>query len=159
MEEDFKRILVVSRVTEYCGNAISRGVSLSRKYSAALYVLLLLHDPFGLEGWGLPIASLKVLQEEHKRLQNEVQDRLSAIISRERAAGMRIEEFTRWGEPLEEISGIVENTKIDLLVIPVHKKGHIEYYLFGHDRDEIVRKIPCSILLLKQKSDDSSTGW
>ena len=159
MEEDFKRILVVSRVTEYCGNAVNRAILLSKKYGAELYVLLLMHNPFGLEGWNLPIASLKVLEEERKKVQKEVQDRLSAIINLERAAGLRIEEFTGWGEPLEEISEIVENERIDLLVIPVHKKGHVEYYLFAHDRDEIVRKMPCSVLLLKQESDDSSTGW
>ncbi len=157
--EDFTRILVVSRVTEYSGNAINCGISLSKKCGAELYVLLLLHDPFGLEGWNLPIVSLKVLEEEHKKLRKEVQDKLSAIINRERAAGMRIQEFTRWGEPVKEISEIVENEKIDLLIVPVHEKGHIEHYLFAHDRDELVRKMPCAILLLKQEPEDSSTGW
>ena len=157
--EDFRRILVVTRLTEYCANAINYGISLSKKYGAKLYILLLPHDPFGLEGWNLPIASLKVLEEEHKKLRKEVEDKLSAIISRERATGMHIEEFTRWGEPVKEIGEIVEKEKIDLLIMPVHKKGHIEYYVFGHDRDEIVRKIPCSILLLKPEPEDSSTGW
>ena len=158
MEGDFTRILVVSRVTEYSGDAINRAISLSKKYGGELYVLLLLHDPFGLEGWNLPIVSLKGLEEEHKRLQKEERDRLSLIISRERAAGMRIQEFERWGEPVKEISEIVENEKIDLLILPVHEKGHIEHYLFAHDRNEIVREIPCSILLVKQGSEDSSTG-
>jgi nucleotide-binding universal stress UspA family protein len=155
MEEDFKRILAVSRVTEFSGNAINRGISLAKKYGAELYVLLLLHDPFALEGWNLPIVSLKVLQEEHKRLQEEMQDRLSAIINRERAGGMRIEEFTRWGEPLDAITEIVESEKIDLLIFSVHEKDHIDHYLFAHDRNEIVRKIPCSILLLKEQPKES----
>jgi len=157
--EDFKRILVVTRLTEYCASAVNCGISLSKKYGAELYVLLLLHDPFALEGWNLPIASLKVLEVDHKIFRKEVEDKLSAVINRERTAGMRVEEFTRWGEPVKEIGEIVENEKIDLLIMPVHKKGHIEHYFFGHDRDEIVRNIPCSILLIKPEPEDSSSGW
>jgi nucleotide-binding universal stress UspA family protein len=71
---------------------------------------------------------------------------------------MRIEEVTRWGEPVKEIGDVVRNEKIDLLVIPVHEKGHIEHYLFAHDRNEIVRQMPCSILLVKQEPEDSPAG-
>ena len=63
--EDIKRILVVSRMTKDCRKAVHYGVSLSRKYGADLYVIHVVHDPFGYEGWNLPTFSL---EEEYKKI-------------------------------------------------------------------------------------------
>lgn len=57
--EDVKRILVVSRPTKYCREAIHYGFSLSKKYSAELFIIHAIHDPFSVKGWNLPIAPLK----------------------------------------------------------------------------------------------------
>ena len=48
--EDVKRILVISRMTKYCKKAVHYGVSLAKKYEAELYVIHVIHNPFGYEG-------------------------------------------------------------------------------------------------------------
>lgn len=44
MDDDIKRILVVSRMTKYCQKAVHYGISLSRKYGAELYVIHVIHN-------------------------------------------------------------------------------------------------------------------
>ena len=75
--EDIKRILVVSRSTKDCRKAVHYGVSLSRKYGAALYVMHVVHDPLIFGGWNLPIPSL---EEEYRTMLKEAKKELNAII-------------------------------------------------------------------------------
>ena len=65
MEEDIKKILVVSWMTKYCQKAVHEGISLARKYGAELFIIHVIHNPFGLEGWNVPMISL---EEEYKKL-------------------------------------------------------------------------------------------
>jgi len=122
--EDVKRILVVSSMTKSSRKAIHYGVSLSKKYGTELYVLHVVYHPFGfnLEGWNLPIPSL---EEEYKRIIKEAKEELDAVINHEKKEGMSIKEMIREGEPAKEILKVI--------------------------KEEIIRKTPCSILLIKEE--------
>ncbi len=56
--EEIKRILVVSRMTKYCQEAVRQGVSLARKYDGELFLLHVVHNPFGNRGMepAVPVA-------------------------------------------------------------------------------------------------------
>ena len=75
--EDVKRILVVSRDTQYDRKAVHYGFSLARQYGAQLYVMHAVHNSFSLQGWNLPIPSLV---KEYKRLLRETRKELAAMI-------------------------------------------------------------------------------
>jgi universal stress protein A len=64
---------------------------------------------------------------------------------------MSIKEMVREGEPTEEILKAIEEEKIDLLVMLAHEEGHVEHFLFGRSNEELVRKMPCSIMLVKKE--------
>jgi universal stress protein A len=149
--DDVKRILVVSRSTKYCQKAVHYGVSLSQKYRAGLYVLHLIYDPFGIEGWNLPMLHMRPVREEYKKIQQHAKSGLDEIISSERARGMTIKEFVKVGKPTDEIPKVIEENGIDLVIMLAHKEGRLEHFLFGRDHEEILRKIPCSILFVKQE--------
>jgi len=146
--EDVKRILVVSRDTKYCKKAVHYGVSLSRKYGAELYVIHVLHDPFSLAGWNLPIPSL---QEEYKRLLRETREELAETIAAEKKKGMKVKEFVKEGHPATEIFQVVKDENIDLIILLAHEEGRLEHFLFGRSNEEIIRKMPCSILMVKKE--------
>jgi len=61
--------------------------------------------------------------------------------------------LTKKGEPAEEILKVVKEENIDLIIMLAHKEGHLEHFLFGRSNDEIFRKMPCSILLLKKEPE------
>ena len=144
--EDIKRILVVSRLTAYCRKAVHYGISLSRKYGASLFVMHVVHNPFGLEGWNLP-----PFERDFGILLKKSKKDIDAAINAERAKGMAIEEIIREGEPTETILEVIKEEHIDLLIMLAHEEGRMEHFLFGRSNEEIVRKMPCSILLVKKE--------
>ncbi|HAM49533.1 MAG TPA: universal stress protein [Nitrospiraceae bacterium] len=147
--EDVKRILVVSRNTKCCRKAVHYGVSLARKFGAELYVIHVSHNPFSLHGWNLAIPSL---EEEYKRLVRETKEELTVMINLEKKKGMEVKQLNKEGDPETEIFKAVRDEKIDLIVMLAHEEGHLEHFIFGRSNEEIIRKMPCSVLLVKQET-------
>jgi len=148
--DDIKRILVVSRMTRYCRKAVHYGISLSQKYGAELYVVYVVYDPFNFGVWNLPIPSL---EEEYKRTLKEAKRELDAIIDLEKKKGVAIKELIKEGKPTEEILKVVKEEDIDLIIMLAHEEGHLEHFLFGRSNEEIIRKMTCSILMVKKEPE------
>lgn len=143
-----KRILVVTRMIQTCRKAIQYGVSLANKHQAELYVIHSIYNPFGLKGWSVGTLSL---EKEYEKLLLETKVKLAGIVEEEKSKGMTITELVREGEPTEEILKTIKEKNIDLLVMLAHEEGHLEHLLFSRSNDELVRKMPCSILLVKKE--------
>jgi universal stress protein A len=155
--DDIKRILVVSRSTKYCRKAVHYGVSLAKKYEAELHVLHVIHNPFGLEGWNVPLASLPTLEEDYKKIQQQARQDIDRMIDAEKENGMPIHVSIREGDPNREVFKMIEDKKIDLLILLAHAEWRLEHLLFGRSNDEIMRKMPCSVLFIKQ--EPASVGY
>ncbi len=151
--EDIKRILVVSEATRASRRAIHYGVSLSRSCGAKLYVIHLVRNPLGLAGWNLPIPSLQTVAQEYQRIREGAKKELDAIIDLERTKGISVKELMAEGEPVEAIMKVVKEEQIDLIIMLAPRRRHLEDHLFGYNREDLVRKMPCSILLLKQEKE------
>lgn len=146
---EFKRILVVSRMIQSSRKAIQVGVSLAQKYEAELYVIHSIYNPFGLRGWSVGTLSL---ENEYENIVQETKRKLTELVESEKTKGMAIKELIREGDPTQEILKTIEEEKIDLLVIPAHKEGRLEDLLFDRSNDELVRKMPCSVMLVKKEA-------
>ena len=149
--EGIKRILVVCRSTKHCDMAVLHGIDLAKQWGAKLYAIHVLDDPFGLDAWSLPVVSLKDIQEEYKHMQSKARADLDQIIEEEKGKGLPIEVSVEDGDPDEKILDFVKENKIDLLIMLAHEEGRLEHLLFGRSIDKIVRKLPCSVLLVKQE--------
>jgi nucleotide-binding universal stress UspA family protein len=55
------------------------------------------------------------------------------------------------GEITKEVLKIVEEKKIDLLIVRAHQEGRLERFLFGYGNENLIRRLPCSILLVKDE--------
>ena len=151
--EEIKRILVVSTMTKYCEKAVRYGVSLCQKYGSELTVLHVVHDPIIFWGWNLPIPSLEA---ELKKTMDEAKKELDAVIRAEKKKGVTIKELVLEGKPADEILRVVSEEKIDLIILLAHQEGHLEHFLFGRTNEEIVRRMPCSVLLLKKEPEPAA---
>ena len=150
---EYKRILVVSRMIQSCRKAIQIGVSLAQKYDAELYVIHSIYNPFSLKGWSVGTLSL---EKEYERILKNARDDLSALVEAEKTKGMSIKELVRTGEPTEEILKTIEEEKIDLVVMLAHKEGRLEDLFFERSNEDLVRKMPCSIMLVKKEPGQKS---
>ncbi|MFZ0930664.1 MAG: universal stress protein [Syntrophobacteraceae bacterium] len=148
--EDVSRILVVSRSTKYCQKAVHYGISLAQKYGAKLFVIHVMHNPFSYEGWNLPIVSL---QREYEKICKEARADIDRIIEAEKTVGLSIKAVMKEGNPTDEIIKVVKEENIDSIVMLAHEEGHIEHFLFGRDNEELIRKMPCSIMLVKKEPE------
>ena len=151
--EDVKGILVVSRSTKHCKKAVNYGLSLAKQNGAKLYVLHVFDDPFGLQAWSLPVVSLKEMQEEYQKMQDEACADLNRLIEAEKTTGISIEVSITDGDPDEKILHFVKDKNIDFLIMLAHEEGHLEHLLFGRSIDRIIRKLPCSIMLVKKEPE------
>jgi universal stress protein A len=148
---DIKRILVLSKSTKNCEKAVHYGVSLARAYQAKLYVMHIIHNPFGLKGWNLPVASLPDMEKEFSKMLHDAKADLDRIITHEKTSGLSIEEFVIEGDPSKELFGFIEKEKIDLLIMLAYEQWRLEHFFFGREIHEIVRRMPCSVLLVQKK--------
>ena len=140
--ENIKRILVVSRDTKYCKTAVRYGVSISNKFGADLSVLHVIDDSIGLEGFQVGKYQKDLLK---------IKEDLTATITAENDKGLNVKEFVKEGNPATEILQVVNDEHIDLVILLAHEEGYLEHFLFGRCNDEIIRKMPCSILMVKKE--------
>jgi universal stress protein A len=145
---EVKRILVVVTATKDCVDLVQDAFGLAERMRASLFVLDVVHDPFAYMGWNLPMPSF---DKEYRQLLDEVRDRLRAMVKEAQGKGFPIESLVREGQPFEQILKVVGEEKIDLLVLPAHEEHRLEHYFTGRLMDKIIRKMPCSILLVKQE--------
>lgn len=77
---------------------------------------------------------------------------LGKILRQELSSGP-IKLIIKDGDPVEEIGQVVKQEKVDLIVLMAHEQGRLEHMLFGRDNDEIIRSMPCNILLVKKEPE------
>ena len=65
--------------------------------------------------------------------------------------GLAVKTVMKEGDPSVEIIKMVKEENIDLLIMLAHEEGHIEHFLFGRENEELIRKMPCSIMLVKKE--------
>ena len=148
--ENFRNILVISRMIPYSREAIKAGISLARKYDAKLLVLHLASNPVNLMAVNAPGLFPDEQYKNYLSSQQEAKEHLDTLIKQEIRDGFPIKELISDRDPVEEIVRVVSEEKIDLILMSAHKEGRIEHALFGGENDAILRKMPCSIMLVKK---------
>lgn len=151
--ENIRSILVISRMTPYCREAIQCGVFLARKYDAKLQVLHLVSNPVDMKAVNAPGLFPKEEYKNYKNIQREAKEELDKVIKQEIRDGFPVTELISDRNPIEEITKVVREEKIDLIVTLAHEEGRLEHALFGGDNDAIIRRMPCSILLVKKEPE------
>jgi len=150
MMEDVERILVISRSTKDCKKAVHYGISLARTCGAHLTILHVMYDPSGLRF--APFSyRIPDLEKEYRAMMEEVKSDLALMIEKERTGGMDIKEMVKDAEPVHEILRVVESEKTDVLIMAAHNETRIEHIIYGWINHEIVRRLPCSVFLVKGK--------
>jgi nucleotide-binding universal stress UspA family protein len=144
--ETFNNILVVSRSTQHCIKVLRNGIALARKFGSRLHVLHIIHDPFSVNGWNLPLPSL---DKEYQAMVTKARTDLDRLIQAEKAEGVVVNEWVRDGSPVEAIQETVEKENIDLILMLAHKEGRLEHFLFGKTNDAIIRQLPATLMLVK----------
>lgn len=150
--ETVKNILVVSRLTPYCEEAVEFGVSLAKKFDATLQVLYLVSNPVDMEAVNAPGLVPGEQTKNYRSFEEESKDELDKTLRAQHATQYLTKTQVRSGAaPAEEIRKVVSEERIDLMLMQVEEQGKLEHMLFGKETDTIIRSMPCSILLVKKE--------
>jgi nucleotide-binding universal stress UspA family protein len=149
--ENVKRILVVSRLIPNSRKAIKAGLSLARKYDSKLMVLHLITHPVDMMALNAPGIFPGELNKNYSHSLQETKERLSTLIKHVVPSDFPVKELVSDSDPIDEILRVVKEENIDLLLLNAHEEGHLEHTFFGGENDTILRKMPCSILLVKNE--------
>ncbi len=71
----------------------------------------------------------------------------------EMAKGLKVTELVREGDPTKEVLNAVKEFNIDLMILLAHEEGRLEHFLFGRSNEDLIRRMPCSILLVKKEPE------
>lgn len=145
---EIQKVLAICRMTSQCGPVVRAAAAQARSFGARLYVLHVIYDPFGIEGWSLPLPTLA---DDYRRLLIRTRKELDARLAEVEQEGIAVTELIREGKPVREILNVISEEGIDLLVLPAHGESRLEHFLFGGDNDELVRAMPCAIMLVKRE--------
>ena len=91
------------------------------------------------------------LEEELGKDMEKIKAKLDNIIAGETKEGLKIKLIIKEGDPVIEILKVIGEEKMDLVILRSHEEGHFERLLVGSSNDGIIRKMPCSIFLVKKK--------
>jgi nucleotide-binding universal stress UspA family protein len=145
--QEIQRILVVSQFTQSCPRAVRYGLWLARQSGAEVAVLHLVEkNPFELSGGELPVDTIEHDYEPYLR---EAEQTLDAILASQGARRQDVKTLIRFGNPVNEIVTAVNQEKSDLLVCCSTGEGVVGHFVLDRAKDELIRKLPCSILLVK----------
>lgn len=145
----YQHILVVSRSTRQCRRAVETGISLARLYQAHLTVLHVIHDPFSLEGWNLPVPSLEA---EYRKMVEDTRKEIDKMVAKEKERGLTVYLKIREGIPQEEILRAAEEDGADLILISSHEQGRLEHLMFGRTNEALIRRLPADLLLVREEA-------
>jgi nucleotide-binding universal stress UspA family protein len=154
--EEVKHILVVSRLTQHCRDALCSGVALAKKFGAELSVIHLVSNPVDMEAVNAPGLFLDEEYKNYPSIRAQAREEIDKAIRQVIKGGVPVKVFVKDGEPLKEVQAVVESEGIDLIVMLAHEVGRLEHLLFEKDNDAIIRKMPCSILLVKKEPERCS---
>jgi nucleotide-binding universal stress UspA family protein len=149
--DGFNNILIAISSPRSGRNALSRGIALARATNSRAQVLLLMHDSLGLESWQLALPSLKAIYEEEDRMRRKAEKTVAAVVAEHCGPAAAVPVTTAGGPPLKEILRFVKEHKVDLVVLSAHAESGLEQHLFGKLNEEIHRRLPCSVLFVKQE--------
>jgi len=145
---EFANILVVTRTGAPCRKTVHSGYSLARRYRAALTLLHLVDkDPFELGGGEIP----NTIEHDYDVYLAEARDFMDRAAAPEGAQAPAARRVVRYGDAAEQVEQLVAEEGFDLVLIPAHPESRLTHFLKSRSREQLIRDLPCSVLLVKEE--------
>src|SRR5215831_288725 len=133
----FKRILVTTDFSEGTTDALAYAFSVAQENESQVMVLHVLHD-----------VSLDLSAKYRSPLITRVRRELDDLVPAEARNWCNIVTRVETGIPYRVILRMLEDWKIDLLVMNIHGKGMLDRALLGSTAERVVRTAPCPVMMI-----------
>jgi len=133
----FKRILVTTDFSEGTTDALAYAFSVAQENESQVMLLHVLHD-----------VSLDFSEKYRAPLLTGVRRELDDMVPAEARNWCNIVTRVETGVPYRVILRMVEDWKIDLLVMNIHGKGMLDRALLGSTAERVVRAASCPVMMI-----------
>lgn len=145
---NLKKILVATDFSEHGAKAVRYGAELAAKFGAELHLFHAI-EPIPItygEGAYFPPDSTKEIEAAAVRQLDELKV--------DAADGLQVTRKVVEGHPFAEIVKYAKENSTDLVVIGTHGRGAIAHMLLGSVAEQVVRKAPCPVLVVRDEEHD-----
>ena len=148
-----KRILVPTDFSEPSERSAAYAVELARRYEAeevhCIHVSAIPADLLATSNYYMTGPSEQYIEQ----IREESRKGLEAFVRRN-LAGVPVKTAFLEGRPFVEIVRYARANQIDLIIIATHGRTGLKHVLFGSVAEQIVRKAPCPVLVVKRDERD-----
>ncbi|MCP3942627.1 MAG: universal stress protein [Desulfobacteraceae bacterium] len=145
-----KKIMCAVDFSDFSHLILSYGRDLAAEFDAKLYVCHILSDMVMLSSHGQAyIASNEIAEERFKNANSLLDDLI-------KKHGIDAQILVSQGHPADEITQIVKEETIDLVIAATHGGSGIKRFLIGSVTDRLVKTLTCPLLVLHAQEDHPS---
>ncbi|MCX5675672.1 MAG: universal stress protein [Planctomycetota bacterium] len=148
-----KRILVPTDFSDHSERAAAYAVELARRYEAdeihCVHVSDIPADLLATSAYYMTGPSEQFVEQ----VREEGRKSLDAF-ARKNFKDRPVKTVFLEGRPFVEIIRFARENQIDLIVISTHGRSGIKHALFGSVAEQVVRKAPCPVLVVKRDERD-----
>ena len=140
-------ILLATDLGPASAAATEQAVELAVRLGARLLVVHVVSQMKG----AIPVPRGRAVEERTHRATTA-----QAVVQRARAAGAEAT-FILWeGDPGDGIVAAAEAEAADIVVVGTHGRSGVGRYLLGSVSDEVVRRAPCPVLVVRPSEADAA---
>jgi len=152
----YRRILVALDGSALAESSLPHAAMLARQLGAAV-TLLRVVTPRGPLAAEVPEGALQVSPPARvpplmHPAWREVADYLGTLGTRLRAEGLVVDCSQREGQTVDALVAEAQRLGADLIVVATHGRGELGRLVLGSVADELLRRAPCPVLVLRQAS-------
>ncbi|MEA1889525.1 MAG: universal stress protein [Pseudomonadota bacterium] len=153
-------ILIATDGSEYASNALDFVLRFPFPHDSKMTVLSVVDDIPMLQAEldALNDAQSEALKEANKQLHEEAEELVEREGGRLREDGWPGQTMVRSGKPVDEILRVAREIDADLIVVGSHGTSLAKRFLLGSVSDRVFEYAPCSVLIVKKKSEDDVTA-
>jgi len=133
----FKRILVTTDFSEGTADALAYAFSVAQENESRISLLHVIND-----------VTADVSGKYRQSLIQGVREQLEKLVPAEARVWCDVETLVATGVPYRLVLRVLEDEKIDLLVMNIHGKGMLDRALLGSTAERVVRVAPCPVMLI-----------
>jgi nucleotide-binding universal stress UspA family protein len=133
----FRRILVTTDFSDGTSDALAYAFSVAQENESQISLLHVFHD-----------VTADVSGKYRESLVQGVQKQLEDLVPAEARTWCDVNTVVETGVPYRIILRVLEDEKIDLLVMNIHGKGMLDRALLGSTAERVVRAASCPVMLI-----------
>ncbi len=146
---NLKKILVPTDFSEHSEKAVLYGTELATQFGAELHLLHAFEEAPIMYGEGGAYFTPEMTHDMKVAAQKHLDE-----VKVDTADGVHVVRKVCYGHSFVEIIKYAKENAIDLVVLGTHGRGAIAHMLLGSVAEQVVRKAPCPVLVVRDQEHD-----